>query len=351
VPDADLDVLNDGEPRFDVVILTALAVEEEAVVQALGNCSVHQRRGQSLRFGDVAGQRVLVFPIGGMGNAGAAQAAQRVIGIWNPARIMLVGICGGVRSASDDVRLGDVLVPDQVVGYELGKVTPGGTARRYEAYRPDIELLSRARSIQPGEWVHTIATPRPDQSVRTYPLVHVGPVLSGDKVVADPAALDRLRLAWPQAVGVEMESLGVALAAYRNGPGFLVVKAISDFADNAKDDDWHRYSAEAAARFAIAVLGSAPAAVGRRPQAVPSAVPLTYPGRVKVQVCRRLLADWEDVADIFDVPVHVKAQFRPGQQPRDLWEWLEVRAKLSALPAVLDEIGRSDLGDLMRSER
>jgi nucleoside phosphorylase len=154
-----------------------------------------------------------------MGNAGAAQAAQRVIGTWNPARILLVGICGGTPSASNDARLGDVLVPDQVVGYELGKVTPEGTARRYEVYRPDIELLSRARSIQPGDWVHTIATPRPDQSVRTYPLVHVGPVFSGDKVVADPVVLDGLRMAWPQAVGVEMESLGVALADYQNGPG------------------------------------------------------------------------------------------------------------------------------------
>jgi hypothetical protein len=129
-----------------------------------------------------------------------------------------------------------------------------------------------------------------------------------------------------------------------------VVKAISDFADSAKDDDWHRYSAEAAARFAIAVLGSAPAA-GRRRQAVPSAVPVTYPGRVKVLVCRRLHADWEDVADILGVPVHDKARFRPGHQPGDLWVWLEVREKLSALPAALDKIGRSDLGDLMRSER
>ncbi|HEX6739377.1 MAG TPA: hypothetical protein VF310_13955, partial [Vicinamibacteria bacterium] len=271
--------MNDGDLRFDVVILTALVVEEGAVVQALGNCSVQQWRGLPLRVGAVAGQRVLVFPIRGMGSAGAAQAAQRVIDIWNPARIILVGICGGMPSASDDVRLGDVLVPDQVVGYEFGKVTPGGTARRYEAYRPDIELLSRARSIQPGDWVHTIATPRPDQSVRAYPLVHVGPVLSGDKVVADPVARDRLRLAWPQSVGVEMESLGVALAAYWNGSGFLVVKAISDFADSAKDDDWHRYSAEAAARFAIAVLGSVPAAADRRPQAVPWSVPVTYPGR------------------------------------------------------------------------
>jgi hypothetical protein len=84
---------------------------------------------------------------------------------------------------------------------------------------------------------------------------------------------------------------------------------------------------------------------------VPSAVPVKYLGPVKLQVCQRLHADWEEVADILGVPVHDKARIRPGHQPRDRWEWLEVRAKLSALPAALDEIGRSDLGDLMRSER
>lgn len=57
---------------------------------------------------------------------------------------------------------------------------------------------------------------------------------------------------------LEMESSGVALAADQNKAGFLVVKEVSDFADDQKDDDWRRYAATAAARYALAVLaGSA----------------------------------------------------------------------------------------------
>jgi nucleoside phosphorylase len=299
VPGPDFDDINDSEPRFDVVVLTALAVEGEAVVQALRNCSMRKWQGQSLRVGDVAGQRVLVFPIRGMGNAGAAQAAQRVIGTWNLARIMLVGICGGVPSASSDLRLGDVLVPDQVVGYELGKLTPGRTDPHHQAYPSDHELRSCAQSIQPGDWVHTIATPRPDQSMR-YPLVHVGPMLSGEKVVADPAVLEELRQHWPQALGVEMESHGVALTAHRNRRELLVVKAISDFADTAKNDNWHRYAAEAAARFTVAVLASAtPAADHRQPQAQPSTAhipsyfpPTDFPSTVSAPAQSTPVTEW-----------------------------------------------------------
>ena len=86
------------------------------------------------------------------------------------------------------------------------------------------------------------------------PRVHVGPVLSGDKVLAENAAVTDLRQHWPKAVGVEMEAVGVALVAYTGGPAFLMIRAASDFADEDKNDDWRRYAAAAAAEFALAVL-------------------------------------------------------------------------------------------------
>src|SRR5262249_48284195 len=89
---------------------------------------------------------------------------------------------------------------------------------------------------------------------RSTPRAHVGPVLSGEKVLADGRTLAGLRTDWPRAIGVEMESLGVALAAYQNSPAFLTVKAVSDFADSHKGDTWRAYAAEAAARSAVAVL-------------------------------------------------------------------------------------------------
>lgn len=235
--------------------MAALAVEQAAIASAIGNCSVLRWQGLTLHVGQVAGQQVLVFPISRMGTAPAAQAAERVIRDWLPARLMLVGIAAGVPASPADMRPGDVLVADQIVGYELAKVTRDSTERRYEVYRCDAELLEHARSLRPADWADEIAIPRPDDpSGRFRPLVHIGPVLTGDKVLADGATLAELRLAWPKAIGAEMEGLGAALAAYQNGIGFLMVKAVTDFADDGKSDTWRRYAAAAAARFAVAVL-------------------------------------------------------------------------------------------------
>lgn len=262
-----------GPPRATVAILAALAVEEAAIIKALGNCAAYQERGQLFHVGDAGGQRVLVFRIG-MGNASAAVTTARLIDAWNLTRLMLVGIAGGAQGAAADMRPGDILVPDQVVGYELAKVTPGDTARRYEVYRPDPELLAYALSLRPADWADEITVPRPDDpSERIRPVIHSGPVLTGDKVMADEKALADLRVAWPKAIGIEMESLGVAMAAYQSRAGFLMVKAVSDFASHVKDDSWQRYAAEAAARFAVAVLaGSARPARTSRLSGEPRAI-------------------------------------------------------------------------------
>jgi nucleoside phosphorylase len=337
--------------RADVVVLTALPEENTAVVRALGDCAVHLWRGHKLHIGRVGALDVLAFPMGGMGNVGSAQAATLAISVWNPAYILLAGIAGGMRETGDDLRLGDVLVPDRIVGYEQAKVRPEGLERRYEVVQPDWELLQTARGLEPPQWALSVAATRPDgQGDRVIPRAFFGPVFSGEKVLADDATVTGLHKHWPKAIGVDMEALGVAVAAYRGGPKFLMAKAVSDFADPAKNDDWHAYAAESAARFAVAVLRNAPIQPEpERPQATPISAPQNFSGLVKVQVCRRLHNSWEELADLFEVPLHERARFRHGNEPRDLWEWLEVREKLPVVPAMLIEIDRKDLAELMRT--
>ncbi len=293
---------------------------------------------------------VLVVPLEGMGNTNSAYVAKRAIGIWNPSYVFLTGIAGGARAGVDGLRLGDVLVPEQVVGYELAKVTASGTAPRYQVYRPDKRLLDAARDVPPDRWAGRVSIARPDDTI-SDPAVHFGSVLSGEKVVADRDYLDDLRGAWPKAIGVEMECLGVALAAYDSGPGFGMAKAVSDFGEESKNDAWQAYAAETAARFTVAVLGSMQAPPrGRHHQSRPVGAVTTFPGPAKLAVCRRLLDDWKEVADYFEVPPHGRARFGRGDEPRELWAWLEIRDKLHELPDALVEIGRGDLSRLLRDE-
>jgi hypothetical protein len=71
-------------------------------------------------------------------------------------------------------------------------------------------------------------------------------------------------------------------------------------------------------------------------------------GQVKVVVCRRMVNDWQDVADFIGIPPADRRRFDRGREPQDLWMWLEQRGELSKLAAALRELGRDDLVEELR---
>ena len=53
--------------------------------------------------------------------------------------------------------------------------------------------------------------------------------------------------------GIEMEAVGVAAACFERTP-LLVIKAISDWANEQKDDKWHTYCAKVAADLTVSLI-------------------------------------------------------------------------------------------------
>lgn len=329
-----------AEESAHVVILTALDLEQRACVSALPGVERGLERGRrsggNIYRAEVGPYRVVVPPPMGSGNTSAGVAAAQAIDAWRPQRLILVGIAAG-NPGDRRVRLGDVLVPDKIVGYEPGKKTVSGFDPDPDSYRPSFDLLTAARAVRPGEWIQAIGAPRPADRDR-HPVVHFGTLFTGEKVLADGRTLQDLGRSWRNTLGAEMESLGVATAAYREGPGFLVVKAVCDHADRVKSDDWQPYAAEAAARFAVAVLRREPFAPS--PGGQPN---LRYDGTVKLRVCERLVDDWPRLADYLGIQPYEVARFRPGREPHGVWEWLAAREMLPALPVALAALGRADL--------
>ena len=68
-----------------------------------------------------------------------------------------------------------------------------------------------------------------------------------------------------------------------------------------------------------------------------------YSGKSKIELCKRLGDDWQDLADSFDIPPEKIKKFRQGRECQEIWEWLESRNKLEELPESLKYIGREDL--------
>ena len=70
-------------------------------------------------------------------------------------------------------------------------------------------------------------------------------------------------------------------------------------------------------------------------------------GKVKLVLCRRLVSDWQLLADYFDISAAERARFDRGWEPQRVWEWLKARGRLAELTAGLRFIKRDDLADFL----
>jgi len=177
--------------------------------------------------------------------------------------------------------------------------------------------------------------------------VHVGPMASGSAVMKDPGVWDRLEVTQRRILAIEMEAATIATIAHeRQVPHWLVAKGVMDHADFEKDDRFKAFAAKASIEVLLALLESLLPPAGTSSACDAPTVPV--PGTVKLEIVRRLTYDWQDLADVVGVPAYEMRRFRAGDEPRDLWAWLENRDRLGDLPGALDEIGRSDLAGLLR---
>jgi nucleoside phosphorylase len=259
-------------PPVDFVIVTALEEERDAI---LGKLPGYQRLdpfNDDIRVyfssnlpatfpdGSTGTYHIVVMPLLDMGRTQATAATGDAIHRWNPRYVILVGISGGV--AENDVKLGDVLVSTQIVDYELQKLTSERTEIRWEVYRADPRLVGAARNLDDSSWLELMSANRPG---RGAPKRYIGPIASGDKVIAASEALAHYRDKWPKLIGVEMEAAGVAIASSQAAqqPGFFMVRGVSDLADKKKNSArvkrWRSYACDIAASYVIALLKSGPA--------------------------------------------------------------------------------------------
>jgi nucleoside phosphorylase len=268
----------------DFVIVTPLEEERDAVLSRLpghrklppseDDIRVYYEAEVPVRFSDgtSSSYSVVAVTLAKMGHTEAASATGDAIRRWRPRFVLLVGIAGGVGKAG--VKLGDVLIADQVADYELQKVSDSQTSIRWQVHRVDQRLFIASQNFSDRAWART-ASPRPKQDL---PEVHFGPICTGNKVIANEAMTDPLREVWAKLIGVEMEASGVANSAFQaaRATGFFMIRGVSDLADGRKDSKrvkgWRPYACEITAAYAIEFLKNGPVPAAHKVPLKPSPV-------------------------------------------------------------------------------
>jgi len=215
-------------------IIGAMTVEVETLKEHMKNLAESQRTGMTFYEGTLEGLQAVVVQCG-VGKVNAALCVQILCDCYGVTHVVNTGIAGSLCAELD---IGDLVVSRDAMyhdftcsafGYPDGQVP--GMPRMYEA---DEKLMAyafaAAEQVNPG---HT----------------KVGRVASGDQFVSEKALKDKI-ISLTEALCTEMEGAAIAQAAYRNGVPFVILRAISDKADDSADMDYPTFEKIAAHRCA-----------------------------------------------------------------------------------------------------
>lgn len=217
-----------------IVILTALGIEQDAVLEHLVDTAVHEHsKGTLFDVGTIAGHpghRVAVG-VTGAGTTTAAALTERARAEFSPAVMMFVGIAGGLR---DKLDLGDVVVATKVHSYQGGRSENDEFLVRPRSWELSHRLDQKARRLcRKNGWYDWLS----EQARAAEPKVSFAPIAVGD-VVLDSTTSElarRIRTSFNDAVAVEMEGSGFAhAAALADQVPAVVVRGISDHANGRK---------------------------------------------------------------------------------------------------------------------
>ena len=236
--------MNTSTQTENILIVTATTVETKAVLKAFSPDKPLERIIQGIKIYfklGVHGDAPIFLVQSEMGTAtpgGALLTTRQAIQDLQPQAIIMCGIAFGFRPPKQ--KFGDILVSKQLEYYEAQKVDASqGIIPRGDRATASDRLLSRFRS---GEVDWTGAP------------VYFGLILSGEKLVNNLKVRNQLLKTEREAIGGEMEGTGLYTAAREAGVEWILVKAICDFGDGEKHDDYQSMAADNAAQFVRHVL-------------------------------------------------------------------------------------------------
>ena len=168
----------------------------------------------------------------GIGKVNAGICAQILVDKFRVDVLINTGIAGSLDAAID---IGDMVISTDLVEHDMDATIfgdPVGQIPRMDTFSfpADPELVEKAR----------LANAEANPDIKTF----TGRIVSGDQFVSSSEVKDRLINTF-QAKCTEMEGAAIAHAAYLNKVSCVIIRAISDKADNSATMDYPTFEKKA----------------------------------------------------------------------------------------------------------
>jgi len=239
------------ECKADLLLVTVNEIETQTVLkmfaEATGKEAVPETIDDRLyrHLGVINGTRIW-HAISEMGSSGVG-AMQQTVGMairaLRPRRVIGIGVGFGVNEKKQ--KIGDILISHQIQLYELQRVGKKRIIPRGDKPHASASLINYFKGTQ-ATWK--------EATIRT------GLILTGEKLVDNIDYRNQLLKLEAEAIGGEMEGMGLYVSCLEYKMDWILIKAICDWADGLKHKNKNarqKKAAENACSFLIQSLQAA----------------------------------------------------------------------------------------------
>ena len=197
-------------------IIGAMEEEIRLLKATMGNYETTEIASFTFYTGELKGKHVTLVQ-SGIGKVNATLSVALLVERFKVDAVLNTGSAGGLGAG---LHVGDIVIADQLLhhdvdvtafGYQMGQM-----AGMPATYATDKALADLAEEVYASQGLP----------------VQRGLIVSGDVFVNSPAQITQIKQHFPTALACEMESAAIAQAAYVLSVPCLVIRAISDSADD-----------------------------------------------------------------------------------------------------------------------
>lgn len=220
-------------------IIGAMELEVETLKSKMAVSQIVKKAGMDFFEGSLNGARVVIVR-SGVGKVNAALCVQILADLFEVTHIINTGVAGSLNAKLD---IGDILVSRDAIHHDVDATIFG--------YKPGEVPQLGIREFPADERLMQLAKTTCE---RVNPDCHavIGRVVSGDQFISSKEIKKKLSADF-QGDCAEMEGTAIAHGAYLNQIPFVIIRAISDKADDSAEMDYPTFEKAAALHSAALV--------------------------------------------------------------------------------------------------
>lgn len=222
-------------------IIGAMEVEVASLKEAMETKRCVKRAGMDFFEGVLEGHEVIIVR-SGIGKVNAAVCTQILVDEFHVDAVLNTGVAGSLKA---EINIGDIVVSTDVVHHDMDAVNFGYPLGQI----PQMSVFS----FTADEGLRTIAK---EVSKKVNPDIGVfeGRIVSGDQFISDKIRKEKISTEFG-GFCTEMEGAAIAQTAWLNEVPFVIIRAISDKADDSADMDYGTFEKMAAENSVRLVRG------------------------------------------------------------------------------------------------